>query len=250
MGRHQVGRNERVEEDDPDEHGRRQDPPAVPDPPRKAHDDAERDTEQHELEPEREPASENCRHVALVTHPLPAVPPELDDLERHVDEPQESEPEHPEQHPGADRACRRLAGEARPPARVRPEDGKLDQHACQPEQTGDMVEMVDPPELCGRERGRRVDVRAASGIQAPSSARETRPRPPRPRSGEPRRFLSERPAWGSCRIGSRRSVPRSQAATPTGSISLASSSASAPSSGLAFGYASVTRSRYAFDWPM
>ncbi len=148
--------DERVEADE-DRSGEQ--PPRAPDEPGEPHDEAERQAERDELEPELGPAAEGRRRVALGFEPVPAVPPELGESRRQLGKPDEAEPEHAEEHPGPDRPGRRLARELRPVAGVDDEDGELDEDAGDRDQARDAVVGVDPVQLGRRKERRGVDVR-------------------------------------------------------------------------------------------
>ena len=55
---------------------------------------------------------------------MTTAPPVRGDPERDPDEPGDAEPQHAEEHPGADGACGGLASERRPAARIEPERRK------------------------------------------------------------------------------------------------------------------------------
>ena len=137
--------------------------------------------------------------VGLVVAP---APPDLGQPERHLRDPDEREPDHPEQHPRPDPARRRLAREADPPARVG------EQHADQHELGDDELDPEEPlVALRARDRLRRrcgrVDpfrARARSGPGLPE-----RPRGRHPEAGQDeRRRPSRAPgAWSDGRLGQR-----------------------------------------------
>src|SRR5581483_7533546 len=77
-----------------------------------AHDDEDRGAEKDEADAQRDPPPEDQLEVALVRDAVAALPPEARDLERQADQPDEREPEHRQQHPGADRAGGGVADEA------------------------------------------------------------------------------------------------------------------------------------------
>ena len=97
---------------EPDEERCGGEPPAAREPSRERHHDDEREADEQELGAELEPVREERLDVAAVGLVVAAVPPDLREAERHLRDPDEGEPDHPEQHPRADPAGRRLLGEA------------------------------------------------------------------------------------------------------------------------------------------
>ena len=81
----------------------------------------ERERDREELRAEEEPVLEEPLEVAELRLLVPSRPPVPREAERQPDEPDDAEPEHPEEHPGADRAGRRLAREHGAASRVQPE---------------------------------------------------------------------------------------------------------------------------------
>ena len=114
LRRDQVGADEREQRREPDEHGPAGHPPPEPERPGEPHDDQEREADEEELPAEREPVEEQPVDVPELGHVVAALPPVVEEPERHLDEPEDGEPEHPEQHPGADAAGGRLPAN-RPP---------------------------------------------------------------------------------------------------------------------------------------
>ncbi len=112
--RDEVRLEEEEERRQPHEHEAAGDPPPVADQASEAHDDEHGHGQEHELDAELEPAAEDLVEVPHVRDAVPAVPPVPRHLERDLDEPEDAEAEHREQHPRADRAGGRLTDEARP----------------------------------------------------------------------------------------------------------------------------------------
>ena len=92
---------------DREEHGRPGNPPHLPEPPRQEHDDEESEADRDELGAELEPVLERPLEVAGLRQVVAPGPPDVEQRERQLDEPDDAEPEHPEQHPRPDRARRR-----------------------------------------------------------------------------------------------------------------------------------------------
>ncbi len=120
-----VRRDEQHERHDSGEDRSARDPPPEAESPSKTHHDEQRDRQRDERDPELRPAAEHCVEVAGMRDVVTALPPERDDGEGELDEPDDREAEHAEQHPRADRARRRLARVAA--ADPRP-DGERAQH--------------------------------------------------------------------------------------------------------------------------
>ena len=214
-----------------DEDRRRAEPPAAREAPGERHHDHEREADEEELGAELEPVREQRLDVAAVGLVVAPVPPHLGQPERHLRDPDEREPDHPEQHPRADPAGRRLAREADAPARVG------EQHADQHE-LGD--DELDPEEAsrsgrrarspAGRSVRARSTVRQLEAARDLGSARATMRRPPRGRRGRARR-APEPPGACSSDAAPGQSLERRARARAAGG---------GRSAGLACGYASVS----------
>ncbi len=102
------------------------DPPPRAEPAGERHDDEERDADRDERPAQRQPPAEDGLEVADPRDVVSAVPPQGRDRERQLRQPHDREPDHPEEHPGADRPGRRLADEPRAPLRVHPERRQSD----------------------------------------------------------------------------------------------------------------------------
>jgi hypothetical protein len=129
VGRLEVRGPEREQGHEPDEHRRREEPPPIAHEAGEPHHDQQRHAKQDEGEPEHEPPAEHRFPVALVADVVSAVPPDPQNRERHLGEPEEAESEHPEEHPGADRPRRGVADEPHAPARVQREHGDRHEQA-------------------------------------------------------------------------------------------------------------------------
>jgi hypothetical protein len=75
---------------------------------------------------------------------VPTLPPEVEHAERNGGEPEDSEAEHPEEHPGADPSCRRLPGQPRTEPGVEPEHDEDEELAEHEEEAGDALEVACP----------------------------------------------------------------------------------------------------------
>ena len=138
--RGQVGLREREAGSDRDEHERTGDPPDLAQPPREEHHDEERDAERDERAAELEPVAERPLEVARLRQVVPSCPPDVEQREGQLDQPDEPEAEHAEQHSRADRPRCRLPGEPRPATGIDPErreEGDL------PEDPGEQEEPLD-----------------------------------------------------------------------------------------------------------
>ena len=90
---------------------------------------------------ELEPVAERPLEVARLGQVVPPRPPDIEQRERKLDEPDDPEAEHAEQHPGADRPGGRLPGEPRPAPRVDPqrrEERDLPEHPGEEEEPLDV----------------------------------------------------------------------------------------------------------------
>ena len=125
---------------DRDEHGRAGDPPRLAEPAGEEHHDEQGDADRDERAAELEPVAERPVEVARLGQVVAARPPEVEQPERELDEPDDPEPEHAEQHAGADRPGGRLAREAGAAAGVDPE--RREQRDL-PEHPGDEEEALD-----------------------------------------------------------------------------------------------------------
>ena len=85
---------------------------------------------------------------------MPPLPPERSHGERKPHDPCEPQPDHAEQHPGADRAGGRLAREARAASRV---DGERDEERSLREHP---VHVEEPPVALGARDELRTEDRA------------------------------------------------------------------------------------------
>src|SRR5215213_9696605 len=108
--RHRV-REERHERDERRCAG---DPPTAAEDLGEAHHDQQREADEPELSREPEPVAEEPLGVADLRSVVSPRPPELEEAERDLREPEDPEPEHSEQHPGSDLAGGRLARETMP----------------------------------------------------------------------------------------------------------------------------------------
>ena len=96
--------------------------------PGETHHDQEREADEQELATQREPVEEEPLHVAELGDVVPTLPPEVDDPEGDLDEPDDRETEHSEQHACADATCCGLPRKADAVTRV---DGERpDEHDC------------------------------------------------------------------------------------------------------------------------
>ena len=209
----QPRRDEGEQGPQPDEDRRGRQPPAVADPAhaREAHHDRERDAEEDELRAEREPVPDRRLRVAA-GEPVVVPPPDVQHRERQLRGPDEGEADHPEQHPGADRAGRRLAHPAHAVAREEAEHDELRDGLPEPEEPLDAAVVLRALQRVRREERVLVEVRQVVRRQRRPPEQ---PRRDRPDGGEP----------------ARRSAAR---------LRVTPSVVSSPSSGLACGYASVS----------
>ena len=140
LRRRQIGLGEREAGSDRDEHERPGDPPDLAEPPRQEHHDEERDAERDERAAELEPVAERPLEIARFRQVVPSCPPDVEQRERQLDQPDEPEPEHAQQHPGADRPRGRLPGEPRPATGIDPQ--RREQRDL-PEDPGEEEEPLD-----------------------------------------------------------------------------------------------------------
>jgi hypothetical protein len=118
----EVRKEECEEERKTDEDRRSCQPPPIAQGCGKRHHDQDGEADEEKRAAEAEPVLEHPPAVAHVRDTVPPLPPELRKAERELDEPEEREPDHSEEHPGADPTCRGFPREARP------EDGVEPQH--------------------------------------------------------------------------------------------------------------------------
>ncbi len=179
--RHEVGGREGEQRADRDEHGRSGQPPPLAQPAGEEHHDHEGERDRGERGPEREPVAERPFEVADLGQVVAARPPEVEQPERELDEPDDPQPEHAEQHPGPDRPGRRLPAEARPALRVHPE--RREQHDLL-ERPADAEQPLDVLGLAhdvAAEDG--VDVERRQGEAPGDGGAEQQPGTAEPRSG-------------------------------------------------------------------
>lgn len=108
----QVREDKQEESRDADERRTSGDPPVPAEYPGKPHDDCQGERKEEKLAHEQQPVREDELGEVPPDEIVTALPPEADDLERDLDEPDDCEAEHSEQHPGAHPSGRRLAGKA------------------------------------------------------------------------------------------------------------------------------------------
>ncbi len=121
LGRDQVRAGEREQRRDADERRRARDPPPLAQPAGQRHHDQERQRDGEERRAELGPVADEPLDVPDLDGVVPSLPPHRHEPERQPDEPDDAEPEHPEQHPGADPARRRLLHEPDTASRVHPQ---------------------------------------------------------------------------------------------------------------------------------
>jgi hypothetical protein len=124
--RHEIGGRKGEQRADRDEHGRSGQPPPLAQPAGEEHHDHEGERDRGERGPECEPVAECPLEVPRLGQLVAACPPEVEQAEGELDEPDDPQAEHAEQHPGPDRPGRRLPAEARPALRIYPE--RREQH--------------------------------------------------------------------------------------------------------------------------
>ena len=146
------------------------------------HHDQEREADRDERAAEREPVVEQPLQVSDLGHVVAPLPPERDEPERELHEPHEPEPEHAEQHPGADRARGRFAGERGTPLRVDPEDEQERRLGAEPEQKQEPLEPFRPRDEAGAEDGVLVDRRQREVARDDRRKQQPGRLPTRPRS--------------------------------------------------------------------
>ena len=183
--RDEVRLDEREQRADRDEHGGAGDPPDLAEPPCQEHHDEERDAERDEGAAELEPVPEGPVEVAGLREAVAACPPDVEEPERQLHEPDDPEPEHAEQHPRADRPGRGLAGEPRAAARVDPErgeEGDLHQHPVDEEEAldpdgvlHDLLPKIASVSTCARCSPDGTDVRRSSEAHATQAAATSAP---------------------------------------------------------------------------
>ena len=185
--------------------------------------------------------------VAAVADVVAPVPPELQHRARHLGDPEQAEPEHPEQQPRPDRPCGRLPREPRPLPRVHAEHHELDQDPVDRDQRRPVVVGIRAVQLAGGEERARVDVRELQ------RRRHRRRAPEKPGGDQPAGREQQRPEAPRVRAGSRRfgaaALVLTRRLEATAAAGSGSGSGSAPSSGLECGYWSVRKNVYAFVWP-
>ena len=94
---------------DDDEDRRPGDPPRLSEVAGEEHDDEERDADRREHRGQLDPAVERPLEVSDLAQVVAARPPDAEQAEGQLHEPGDAEPEHAEQHAGADRAGGGLA---------------------------------------------------------------------------------------------------------------------------------------------
>ena len=106
---------------DRDEHARARNPPCLAEAAGEKHDHKEGGADRDERSAQLEPVAECPIQIAQLTQVVAAGPPEVEQAEGELHEPDDPEPEHAEQHAGADWPGCGLADEAHPAAGVDPE---------------------------------------------------------------------------------------------------------------------------------
>ena len=146
----EVRLDEREARADGNEHGCAGYPPRLAEATGEEHHDEQGDADRDERAAELEPVAECPFQVAHLAQVMAARPPEVEHSEGELHEPDDPQPEHPEQHAGADRPGGRLAHVAGPTAGVDPEGGEQGDLLEQP---GDEEEALDAggflDEFCG-----------------------------------------------------------------------------------------------------
>ena len=127
LRRGQVRVDELEEERQADEDRGGGEPPAAWEGSRQRHHHDQCEADEQELSAELEPVREERLEIAAVGLVVAPVPPDLRQAERHLRDPDEREPDHPEQHPRADPAGRRLLRVVDPVLGVHHEDAEQDE---------------------------------------------------------------------------------------------------------------------------
>ena len=115
--------------------------------------------------PEREPVEDQPIAVPELRHIVASLPPVVEEPERSLDQPEDGEPQHPEQHPRADPAGGRLAHEPPAVARVEREDDNHDDERDEVADAQEALEVARFVEQIGVEHGRGLDVREPQAVR-------------------------------------------------------------------------------------
>src|SRR5438132_4726001 len=209
----QPGRDEGEERPQSDEDRRGRQPPPPADAPGKAHHDREGGAEENELRAECEPFPDRRVDVAA-GEPVAVTPPDVQHFERQLGAPDEREADHPEQHPGADRPSRGLAHPTDAITGEKPEHRELRDRLTEPEKPLHPAVVLRAVQNLRREEDLLAEVRQVVRRQRRSPEQPSRDRPD-----------------SSEREDERRAAARH------------STVVSPPSSGLACGYESVSKSK-------
>lgn len=108
----EIRQDEEEERGHPHECGSPEHPPTFSKGSCEPHHDGKREREEKERAREQQPVRENELEDVSADDVVSPVPPELRDIEGELDEPDDREPEHPEEHSGSDSTGCRLAREA------------------------------------------------------------------------------------------------------------------------------------------
>ncbi len=176
--RNQVGEHEREQRRQGHEHRAAWDPPPPSQRSGETHDDEDREADEEELASEAEPRPEDPLAVADAGDVVPALPPELREAEGELDDPEDAEPEHREQHPGADTAGRRLADEPHAPDCIPCEHRHGRQLGEEEEPADDAFVVLGALELGGAEDLARIDARRVEARRHDALPEEVRGRCP------------------------------------------------------------------------
>ena len=193
-------------------------PPGLTELPGEEHDDEQGDADRREGGGELEPAAERPFQVADLAQVVASRPPDVQQSERQLHEPDDPEAEHPEEHSRADRPRGRFAGEAGAPPGVDPQGREERDLGENPDDQEEALDVLGSANECLAEHRRAVDPNRRK-VGRDGAAKEERgaPRPTRrPRS-------ATRPSL-TARLGFRppRSSRASRSGVPNGSSSCTS----------------------------
>ena len=202
----EVGEGEREERRDPDEDAGAGQPPPFAEPAGEAHHDDQRDAERDEARGEHDPVLDEPVEVAEVGLVVAPVPPVRDRAKRNPHEPRDRDPEHPEEHPRADRPRRRLAHERDSSPRIDREHGEERDLRERPQQVVEALEALRAGDECCAEDLVDVDRRKGEVVR-------------HVRRVEEERSNCEDRGDGDREGDSQRAPPRASGAVPLNSVS-------------------------------
>ncbi len=165
LSRDQVREEEREEGRQRDECRPARQPPPVADDLGDPDHDEDRETDEEELRAEAEPAVDDPLLVRGQRDVVAALPPELDEAERELEEPDQPEAEHGEEHPGPDRAGGGLTHELRADPRIDGDHGDDDDLRQDEVPADEALVALGLREGRGREERGLLDIRQLEAVR-------------------------------------------------------------------------------------